>query len=97
LRGGDGREETEQTLSMLPQNFLQPLRHPFRLALQPSEQKDADGFLPFPKDKFAKILNIASDEKTSVLNTPSEHSAIGGLRWEHFSHPNHFVACFSEG
>ncbi|MFA0775895.1 MAG: hypothetical protein THHGLFOP_001420, partial [Candidatus Fervidibacter sp.] len=43
---------------MLPQNFLQPLRHPFRLVLQPSEQEDADGFLPFPKDKVAKILNI---------------------------------------
>jgi hypothetical protein len=97
LRRGDGREETDQTLSMLPQNFLQPLRHPFWLVLQPSEQEDADGFLPFPKDKVAKILNIASDEKTTVLNTPSEHSAIGGLRWEHFSHPNHFVACFSEG
>jgi hypothetical protein len=91
LRGGDGREETDQTLSMLPQNFLQPLRHPFRLVLQPSEQEDADGFLPFPKDKVAKILNIASDKKTSVLKGEPQKEFVGDGVREKFPRPKGLV------
>jgi hypothetical protein len=91
LRGGDGREETDQTLSMLPQNFPQPLRHPFRLVLQPSEQKDADGFLPFPKDKVAKILNIASDEKTTVLKGEPQKEFVGDGVREKFPRPKGLV------
>ena len=91
MRGSDGRDETEQTFSMFPQNFLQPLRQPYRLVLQPSEQKDADGFLPFPKDKFAKILNIASDKKTPLLKgEPQKEFVRGGVR-EKFPRPKGLV------
>ena len=76
---------------MLPQNFLQPLRYPFRLVSQPSEQEDADGFLPFPKDKFAKILNIASDEKTTVLKGELQKEFVRcGIR-EKFPRPKGLV------